>query len=102
MSLGHVLRLFWVGTSCSELDSANGLSEPEFPGHFDGSLEGWLVGILSSPENPEPDLDNYYTEDSYSMPDSEIEELIDTHGGYSAEMAFFTISPSVLLLPMGL
>ena len=40
------------------------------------------------PDNPEPDLDNYYTEDSYPMKDSEIEELIDSHGGHSAKMAF--------------
>ena len=45
-------------------------------------------GDKKPPENPEPDLDNYYTEDSYPMQDSDIEELIDSQGGYSAKMVF--------------
>ena len=40
-----------------------------------------------SPENAEPDLGNNHTEDSYPMQDSDIEELIESHGSYSAEMA---------------
>ena len=58
-------------------------------------------GDEDPPETPWPDLDNYYTEDSYPMQDSNIEELIESHGNYSTEMAF-TISPSNMLLPMGL
>ena len=38
-------------------------------------------------EKAEPDLDSYYTADSYPMQDSEIEELNDVHCGYSAKMA---------------
>ena len=53
-------------------------------------------------ENPERDHDNHYTDDSYPMQDSYTEELIDSHSGYSAKMAFLYISPSTLLLPMGL
>ena len=34
-------------------------------------------GDEEPPEMPEPDLDNSYTEDSYPMQDSDIEELID-------------------------
>ena len=40
------------------------------------------------PANPEHDLDNYHTVDSYPMQDSDIEELIESHGSYSAKMAF--------------
>ena len=40
------------------------------------------------PDNAEPDLNNYYTEDSYPIQDSEIEELIDSNGGYSAKPVF--------------
>ena len=58
-------------------------------------------GDEDSPETLWPDLDNYYTEDSYPMQDSDIEELIESHGNYSAKMAF-SISPSIMLLPMGL
>ena len=39
-------------------------------------------------ENPESNLDNYYTEDSYPMKDSDIEELLESHGSSSAKMAF--------------
>ena len=46
-------------------------------------------GEEDPPENPEPDLDNCCTEDSYPMQDSDIEEVINSHGGYSAKMAFF-------------
>ena len=59
------------------------------------------------PENPEPDLDNYHTEDSYPMQDSEIEELIESHGSFSAKMAFschiskHSASPYGLLVDRG-
>ena len=39
-------------------------------------------------ENPEPDLDSYHTEDSYPMQDSDVEELIDSHSGYTVKLAF--------------
>ena len=39
-------------------------------------------------ENPEPDFDHYHAEDSYHMQNSDNEELIDSHGGYSAQLAF--------------
>ena len=51
-------------------------------------------------EPPAPDLDNQYTEDSYHLQDSDIEELTESHGNYSARMPSLTISPSILLLPM--
>ena len=40
-----------------------------------------------SPDSPEPDLENHLHEDSYPMQDSDIEELLETHGKYSANMA---------------
>ena len=39
------------------------------------------------PENPETNLDNHHPDDSYPMQDSDIEELLETHGHYSAMMA---------------
>ena len=54
------------------------------------------------PDNPEPDLDNHYVKDPYPMQDLDIEELIDSHGNYSAKMAFHTTFPSILLLLLGL
>ena len=39
-------------------------------------------------ETPEPDLDENHTEDSHPIQDSDIEELIDSHDGYFAKMAF--------------
>ena len=39
-------------------------------------------------EPPKTDLDNYYTEDLYPKQDSDIEELIESHGNYFAKMAF--------------
>ena len=38
-------------------------------------------------DNPEPDLENHFPDDSYPMQDSDIEDLWDTHGHYSAKMA---------------
>ena len=38
--------------------------------------------------NPEPDLDSYHTEDSYPIQDSDTEILLESHGSYSAKMAF--------------
>ena len=49
-------------------------------------------------ETPEPDLDHYYTEDSYPLQDSDIEELVESHGNYPAKMAFLTTFPSIQLL----
>ena len=40
MSIGYVLGLFLVDTSCSKLEGTNGLAKLKFPGHVDGSLEG--------------------------------------------------------------
>ena len=45
-------------------------------------------GAEEPSETPEPDLDNQYTENSYPMYDSDIEELIESHGNYSAKVAF--------------
>ena len=39
------------------------------------------------PDNPEPDLENHHPDDSYPMQDSDIEDLLETHGHYSAKMA---------------
>ena len=44
-------------------------------------------GDEGPPNHPEPDLGNYHAEDSYPMQDSDNEELIDSHGGYSVKMA---------------
>ena len=38
------------------------------------------------PDNPEPDLDNQFHEVSYPMQDTDIEDLLETHGQYSAKM----------------
>ena len=40
-----------------------------------------------SSDNPEPDLENHFHNDSYPMQDSDIEDLLETHGQYSANMA---------------
>ena len=42
---------------------------------------------VDSPDNPKPDLKNHFHEDSYPMQDSDIEDLLETHGQYSANMA---------------
>ena len=39
------------------------------------------------PDNPEPDLENQFHEDSYPMQHTGIEDLLETHGQYSANMA---------------
>ena len=39
------------------------------------------------PNNPEPDLENHLPDDSYPMQDLNIEDLLETHGHYSAKMA---------------
>ena len=39
-------------------------------------------------KTPEPDLDNHYTEDSYPMQDSDIEELIESNSIYSTKYGF--------------
>ena len=56
-------------------------------------------------ENPEADLDIYHAEDSYAMQEADCEELIKSHGSYSATLQkwpFLTISPSLLPLPIGI
>ena len=40
-----------------------------------------------SPDNPEPDLENHFHDDSYPMHDSDIGDLLETHGQYSANVA---------------
>ena len=40
-----------------------------------------------SRDNPKPDLENHFHEDSYPMNDTDIEDLLATHGQYSANMA---------------
>ena len=40
------------------------------------------------PDNPEPDLENHFHDDSYPMQDSDIEDHLETHGQYSANIAF--------------
>ena len=40
----------------------------------------------NSSDYPEPDLDNHFHEESYPMQDSDIEDLLETHGQYSANM----------------
>ena len=39
------------------------------------------------PENPEPDLENHLSDDSYPMHESDIADLLETHGYYSAKRA---------------
>ena len=34
------------------------------------------------PDNPEPKLDNQFHEDSYPMQDTDIEDVLETHGQY--------------------
>ena len=38
-------------------------------------------------DNTEPDLENKFHEDSYHMQDTDIEDLLETHGQYSANVA---------------
>ena len=40
-----------------------------------------------SPDNPEPDLENHFHDDSYPMQDSDIEDILEAHGQYLANMA---------------
>ena len=40
-----------------------------------------------SPDNTEPDLENQFHEDSNPMQDTDIEDLLETHGQYSANSA---------------
>ena len=42
---------------------------------------------VDTPDNPEPDLENQFHEDSYPMQDADIEDLLETHGQYSTNMA---------------
>ena len=38
-------------------------------------------------DNPGPDSENHFPDDPYPMQDSDIEDLMETHGHYSAKMA---------------
>ena len=40
-----------------------------------------------TPDNPEPDLQHHFHDDSYPIQDADIEDLLETHGLYSANMA---------------
>ena len=40
-----------------------------------------------NPDNAEPDREKHFPDDSYPMEDSDIEDLLETHGHYSAKMA---------------
>ena len=40
-----------------------------------------------NPDNPEPNLENHLPDDSHPMQDSDIEDLLETHGHYPAKMA---------------
>ena len=42
---------------------------------------------MKSPDNTESDLENHFNEDSYPMQDTDTEDLLETHGQYSANMA---------------
>ena len=42
---------------------------------------------IDSPDNPEPDLEDDFHEDSYPMQDTDIQDLLETHGQYAAKMA---------------
>ena len=43
--------------------------------------------VDDSPDHSEPDLENHFHEESYPMQDSEIEDLLETHTPYTANMA---------------
>ena len=43
--------------------------------------------VEDSPDHPEPDLENYFHEESYPMQDSDIEDLLKTHTPYTVNMA---------------
>ena len=44
--------------------------------------------VDGSPDEPEPDLENHFPEDSYPMQDSDIDDLLETHTTYTVNMAF--------------
>ena len=52
------------------------------------------------PEHPESDLENHLPDDSYPMQDSDIEDLLQPHGHYSAKCHQHITPPSTLLAPM--
>ena len=43
--------------------------------------------VADDPDNPEPDLENQFHEESYPMQDTDIEDLLETHSQYSTNMA---------------
>ena len=53
------------------------------------------------PENPELDLEIHLPDDSYPMQDSDIEDLLETHGHYSAKMAS-TYHDRIFTIKLGL
>ena len=55
-----------------------------------------------NPGNSEPGLENHFPDDSYPMQESGIEDLLETHGHYSAKMASTYHISNTLLLLMGL
>ena len=53
--------------------------------------------VDDGPDHPEPDLENHFHKESYSMQDSEIEDLLESHTLYTENMASHTIFPNILL-----
>ena len=43
--------------------------------------------VDDSPDQPEPDLENHFQEESYLMQDSDIKDLLEPHTPYSVNMA---------------
>ena len=58
--------------------------------------------VVDSPDNPEPDLENQLQEDSYPMQDTDIEDLLESHGHTLQTWHPHTISQSILFPLMGL
>ena len=50
-------------------------------------VHGHDLGGADHEDNPELDIDNHLPDDSYPMQVSGIEDLLETHGHYSAKMA---------------
>ena len=50
-------------------------------------IQGGKPQNSTSPDNPQPDLENRFHEDSYPMQDANVEDLLQTHGQYSENMA---------------
>ena len=52
---------------------------------------------IDSPDNPEPDLENHFHEESYPMQDSDIEDLLETQANTLQTWHPHTTSQSILL-----